>query len=263
MLSTSDHPLGRETAGFVFDLERSFTFDDGQRDQAHQIQTVAQVSDLIAHDFNNLVQVVKSALHIIERRERGASSELAFVMKQALQSADKAAAITHRLLALSQPPLSNPQPLLCSVAVRAMADRLRVMLGRNIELELLLSSELPPITCDIVQLENAVMNLAVNAKAAMPNGGTLRIETYAAELAFERMGLERGRYNALSVTDTGCGMTPEVARCAFDLFYSAGQGGGLGLSAVKAFAEQCKGHAHIASTPGCGTSVRLYLPSYP
>lgn len=258
--------MGCETAGFALNLELDFAVGDGQRDRAQQVQTVAQVSDLIAHDFNNLIQVVKSALHIIERRERGASSDISFVMKQALQSADKAAAITHCLLALSQPPLSKPQPLLCSVAVRTMADRLRVMLGRSIELELLLSNELPPITCDIGQLENAVMNLAINAKAAMPDGGRLRIETYAAELAFERMGLERGRYNALSVTDTGCGMTPEVARRAFDLFYSAdpgGKGGGLGLSAVKAFAEQCKGHAHIASTPGCGTSVRLYLPSYP
>jgi signal transduction histidine kinase len=255
-----------ETAGFALNLELDLAVGDSPRERAQQVQTVAQVSDLIAHDFNNLIQVVKSALHIIERRERGASSELSFVTKQALQSADKAAAITHRLLALSQPPLSNPQPLLCSVAVRAMADRLRVMLGRKIELELLLSNELPPITCDIGQLENAVINLAINAKAAMPEGGRLRIETYAAELAFEHVGLERGRYNALSVTDTGCGMTPEVARRAFDLFYTAdpaGKGGGLGLSAVKAFAEQCKGHAHIASTPGCGTSVRLYLPSYP
>src|ERR1700722_1687393 len=162
MLSTSDHPIGCETAGFPLNLELDFAVGDGQRDRARQVQTVAQVSDLIAHDFNNLLQVVKSALHIIERREHGASTELSFVMKQALQSADKAAVITHRLLALSRPPLSNPQPLLCSVAVRAMADRLRVMLGRNIELELLLSNELPPITCDIGQLENAVMNLAIN-----------------------------------------------------------------------------------------------------
>ena len=266
MLSTSDHPVGCETAGFALDLEPGFAIGGGARDQAHQVQTVAQVSDLIAHDFNNLIQVVKSALHIIERRDRGVSSELSFVMKQARQSADKAAAIAHRLLALSQPPRSNPQPLLCSVAIRAMADRLRATLGRDIELELLLSHELPPITCDIGRLENAVMNLAVNARAAMPNGGRLRIETYIAELPFERAGLERGQYNALSVTDTGHGMSPEVARRAFDLFYSAdpaGKGEGLGLPAVKAFAEQCKGHVHIASTPGCGTSVRLYLPSHP
>jgi signal transduction histidine kinase len=266
MLSTSDHPIGCGTAGFALNPEPGFAASDSTRDRAHEVQTVAQVSDLIAHDFNNLLQVVKSALHIIERRERGASSDLSFVMKQALQSVDKAAAITHRLLALSQPPLSNPQPMLCSVAVRAMAGRLRAMLGPDIELELLLSHELPPITCDIGQLENAVMNLAFNAKAAMPNGGLLRIETYIAELPFERAGLERGRYNALSVTDTGHGMTPEVARRAFDLFYSADsarKGEGLGLSAVKAFAEQCKGHVHIASALGCGTSVRLYLPSYP
>jgi len=265
MLSTSDHPIGCETAGFALNLEPGFTFGDGARDRAHQVQTVAQVSDLIAHDFNNMVQVVKSALHIIERRERGAGSDLSFVIKQALQSADKAAAITHRLLALSQPPLSNPKPMLCSVAVRAMATPLRAMLGPDIELELLLSGELPPITCDIGQLENAVMNLAINAKAAMPNGGRLRIETYIAELPFEHAGLERGRYNALSVTDTGHGMTPEVARRAFDLFYSAaptGKGEGLGLSAVKALADLCKGHVQIASTVGHGTSVRLFLPSY-
>src|SRR5258708_7815151 len=127
MLSTSDHPIGCGTAGFALNPEPGFTASDSARDRAHEVQTVAQVSDLIAHDFNNLLQVVKSALHIIERRERGAGSDLSFVMKQALQSADKAAAITHRLLALSQPLLSNPQPMLCSVAVRAMAGRLRSM----------------------------------------------------------------------------------------------------------------------------------------
>ena len=267
MLSTSDHLAGCETAGFAFDLDPGFVAGDGAAyDRSHQVRTVAQVSGLIEHDFNNMIQVVKSALHIVERRERGTGSDLSFVLKQALQSADKATAITHRLLALTEPPASNPQPLLCSVAVRAMADLLRSALGRDIELELSLSNELPPITCDIRQLENAVMNLAVNAKAAMPRGGLLRIETYAAELVFERAGLERGRYNALSVTDTGCGMAPEVARRAFDLFYSAapmGKGDGLGLSAVKAFAEQCKGHVQLASAVGRGTSVRLFLPSYP
>jgi signal transduction histidine kinase len=267
MLSTSDHLAGCETAGIVFDLEPGFAVSDGAPyDRAHQVRTVAQVSNLIAHDFNNLMQVVKSALHIIERRDRAANSDLSFVLKQALQSADKAATITHRLLELTEPPVSNPQPLLCSVAVHAMADLLRSALGRDIELELSLSNDLPPILCDIRQLENAVMNLAINAKAAMPGGGRLRIETYTAELVFERAGLGRGRYNALSVTDTGCGMAPEVARRAFDLFYSAdpaGKGEGLGLSAVKAFAERCKGHVQIASAVGRGTSVRLFLPSHP
>jgi signal transduction histidine kinase len=267
MLSTSDHLAGCETAGIAFDLEPGAVAGDGAvYDRTHQERTVAQVSDLIAHDFNNMIQVVKSALHIVERRDRGANSDLSFVLKQALQSADKAAAITHRLLALAKPPAANPQPLLCSVAVRSMADLLRGALGRDIELELSLANDLPPITCDIRQLENAVMNLAINARAAMQGGGRLRIETYAAELVFERAGLERGRYNALSVTDTGCGMSPEVARRAFDLFYSAapvGNGEGLGLTAVKAFADQCKGHVQIASVVGCGTSVRLFLPSYP
>jgi signal transduction histidine kinase len=264
MLYTSDHLTGCETAGIAFDLEPGFAAGDGAAyDRSHQVRTVAQVSDLIEHDFNNMIQVVKSALHIIERRDRGTNSDLSFVLKQALQSADKAAAITHRLLELTQPPVPNPQPLLCSVAVRAMADLLRSALGRDIELELLLSNDLPPIMCDIRQLENALMNLAINAKAAMPGGGRVRIETYTAELVFERAGLGRGRYNALSVTDTGCGMAPEVARRAFDLFYSADpKGEGLGLSAVKAFVERCKGHVQIASAIGCGTSVRLYLPSH-
>src|SRR5271156_3057995 len=137
MLSTSDHLTGCETAGIAFDLEPGFMAGDGTAyDRTHQVRTVAQVSDFIAHDFNNLIQVVRSALHIIERRDRGTNSDLSFVLKQALQSADKAAAITHRLLELTQPPVSNPQPLLSSVAVRAMADLLRSALGRDIELEL-------------------------------------------------------------------------------------------------------------------------------
>jgi signal transduction histidine kinase len=259
MLSTSEYPAARE-AGCAHHLDTAIAVA-----RARQAQTFAQVSDQIAHDFNNLIQVVKSALHIIERRECGANSDLAFVMTQALQSADKAATITHRLLALSQPPLSNPQPMFCCVAVAAMADLLNSVLGPDIELELMLSKELPPTLCDLCQFENALVNLAVNAKAAMPKGGRLRIETYAAELALERDGLERGRYNTLSVTDTGRGMAPEVARRAFDLFYSADplrKGDGLGLSAVKAFADRHKGHVQIASALGCGTSVRLYLPAY-
>jgi signal transduction histidine kinase len=265
MLSTSDHLTGYETADFSFDLEPGLPGgDEAPRDQVLHVRTVAHVSDLIAHDFNNLIQVVRSALHIIERRDRGANADLSFVLKQALQSADKAAAITHRLLALTEPPISRLAPLLCSVAIRSMADGLRSVLGRNIELELALANDLAPILCDAPQLENALMNLAINATAAMPNGGRLRIETYAAELVFERAGLKRRRYNALSVTDTGCGMAPEVARRAFDLFYSADpMGKGLGLSAVKAFAERCKGHVQIASIVGRGTSVRLYLPSHP
>jgi signal transduction histidine kinase len=262
MLTTSDHLTGYETADFSFDLQPGFPDGNGPpRDRVLDVRTVANVSDLIAHDFNNLIQVVRSALHIIERRDRGTNSDLSFVLKQALQSADKAASITHRLLALTEPPISRPQPLLCSVAIRSMAEGLRGVLGRDIELDLALANDLAPIMCDAHRLENALMNLAINAKAAMPNGGRLRIETYTAELAFERAGLERGRYNALSVTDTGCGMEPEVARRAFDLFYSADPSGkGLGLSAVKAFADHCKGHVQLASAVGRGTSVRIYLP---
>jgi len=264
MLSTSEYPTARES-GFARNLE-SGNLDSGlAAGPAHQVQTVAQVSDQIAHDFNNLIQVVKSALHIVERRERGANSDLSFVMKQALQSADKATTITHRLLALSPSPFSNPQPMFFCVALLAMADLLRSVLGPDIELELTLSEALPPVNCDIRQFENALVNLAANARAAMPNGGRLRIEAYAAELALEHDGLERGRYNALSVTDTGRGMAPEVGRHAFDLFYSADPGrksDGLGLAAVKAFADRHKGHVQIASTLGCGTSVRLYLPAH-
>jgi signal transduction histidine kinase len=260
MLSTTEYPPAARDPGLAFNLD-----SDIAAGRAHQVQTVAQVSDQIAHDFNNLIQVVMSALHIVERRERGTNSDLAFVMKQALQSADKAATITHRLLALSQPPLCDPQPMFCCVAVRAMADLLRAVLGPDIELELMLSNALPPIRCDLRQFENALVNMAANAKAAMPNGGRVRIETYAAELALAHDGLERGRYNALSVTDTGSGMAPEVVRRAFELFYSADPartGDGLGLAAVKAFADRHKGHVQIASTVGCGTSVRLYLPAH-
>lgn len=256
MLSTSDYPAARDA--FALKLDPGLAAG-----RARRVQTVAQVSDLIAHDFNNLIQVVKSALNIIERRAGG--SDLSFVMKQALQSADKAATITHRLLELSQQPLADPQPLFFGVAIRSMADLLRTILGPDIALELVLSEALPPILCDIGQFENAVVNLATNARAAMPNGGTLRIETYAAELALERDGLDRGRYNALSISDTGRGMAPEVVRHAFDLFYTAGPartGDGLGLAAVKVFADQHKGHVQVASALGRGTSVRLYLPAH-
>ncbi len=222
------------------------------------------VPSVLVHDFNNLFQIVISALRIVERRpELAGDEDMTFVVKSALQAADKASTLTQRLLELAIAAQPVSRPIRINSVLLALGDLLRTMLGQQIELQLVLRDDLAPVACDARQFEDAVINLAINARDAMPAGGRLRIETYGAELASNDAGLPRGRYFALSVSDTGCGMTPEVARRAFDPFYTTkpvGRGTGLGLASVKTFVEQHNGHVSIETKLGVGTSVRLYLP---
>jgi CheY-like chemotaxis protein len=184
-------------------------------------------------------------------------------------SANRAAALIHRLLAFARRQPLDPKPVNVNQLVTSMEELLRRTIGEQIQLEIVTGGGLWGTFCDPHQLESALLNLAINARDAMPNGGRLTIEATNAHLdryyATEMGDLTPGQYVALSVSDTGVGMPATVKARAFDPFFTTkpiGQGTGLGLSMVYGFARQSEGHAHIYSEPGHGTTVKLYLPRY-
>ena len=187
----------------------------------------------------------------------------------ALQGAQRAAGLTGRLLAFARRQSLDPKPLDLNALVRDMTELLHRTLGERIELEGVLAPRLWPIEADQNQLENAILNLAVNARDAMPDGGKLTIETANAALdesyVDSHAELVSGQYAVLAISDTGPGMAPEVKARAFEPFFTTkepDQGTGLGLSMVYGFLKQSGGHATIYSEPGQGTSVKLYFPRY-
>lgn len=233
--------------------------------QAHKMAAVGQMPGGLAHDFNNLLQGVVGALDVVQRRiDQGRTEELAYPLDAALKSLNRAAALTHRLLAFSRPHALDLEPVDINAVIASMEALLTSALGDRIELDLVLIEALPPTMCDPHQLENAVLNLAINARDAMPHGGRVMIETFCAEPG-ERAGQPRGRYVGVRVADTGVGMTPYVAARAFDPFYttkSPGRGTGLGLAMIRHFVEQFRGSVSVESAVGEGTSVTLYLPCH-
>jgi PAS domain S-box-containing protein len=238
--------------------------------QSQKMEAVGQLTGGIAHDFNNLLQGITGSLDLVQRRvSQGRTQELDRFITGAMNSANRAAALTHRLLAFSRrqpldPRLVNINPLLTSID-----DLLRRTLGETIELKIVLADNLWLAKCDPNQLESAVLNLAINARDAMPDGGRLVIETANAALdgvhTPRHQDIRRGHYVCISVTDTGTGMSPETMAKAFEPFFTTkpiGQGTGLGLSMIYGFARQSEGYARIYSELGVGTTVKLYLPRH-
>jgi signal transduction histidine kinase len=257
---------GREPLDSLFGAEAGVRPDIGNvRPRNSEGSQTPTMADVIAHDFNNLMQVVISALRIVERRtEALGTGELIYITRSALQAADKAAAMTHRLLSIAQSPQPDPKTTQVNSVLLTLRDLLRTILGDSIDMELALCDEAFSVVCDGEQLEHTIINLVANARDAMPKGGRLKIETYGAKLELDQDGLSRGRYLGLSVCDTGCGMAPEVVHQAFDPFFTTkpvGQGSGLGLHSVRTFVEQHEGYISIDSSPGRGTSIRIYLPA--
>jgi PAS domain S-box-containing protein len=236
--------------------------------QSQKMEAVGQLTGGIAHDFNNLLQGILGSLDLVQKRlADGRLSEIQRYVNGAMTSANRAAALTHRLLAFSRRQPLDPKPLRANPLVASMEDLLRRTLGERIQLELSLAGDLWPTLCDQNQLENSILNLAINARDAMPDGGKLKIETSNEHLDAHAVTGERdiepGEYVCIAVTDTGIGMEPEVVARAFDPFFSTkptGQGTGLGLSMIYGFARQSDGFAQIASEAGKGTTVSLYLP---
>ncbi len=238
--------------------------------QSQKMEAVGQLTGGIAHDFNNLLQGIVGSLDLVQKRiADGRLSEVQRFVNGAMTSANRAAALTHRLLAFSRRQPLDPKPVKANPLVASMEDLLRRTMGEKVELELVLAGGLWTTLCDQNQLENSILNLSINARDAMPDGGRLTIETCNAHLdhayAAANSDVDPGQYVCVRVTDTGTGMTPDVAARAFDPFFTTkpiGQGTGLGLSMIYGFARQSDGHVKIDSEPGMGSTIKLYLPRY-
>jgi signal transduction histidine kinase len=236
---------------------------------AQKMEAVGQLTGGVAHDFNNLLTVVMGGLDLIMRqvsREGVARPErIRSAAESAMQGARRAATLTHRLLAFSRRQSLDPRPIDANQLVLGMSDMLRRTLGEGVALHTELAAELWPTEADPNQLENALLNLAVNARDAMPEGGRLSITTANVELGdgiAEAEGVA-GQFVAIVVSDSGTGMDEATIQRAFEPFFTTkdvGQGTGLGLSQVYGFVRQSSGHVRLDSTLGEGTTVRIYLP---
>jgi PAS domain S-box-containing protein len=237
--------------------------------QSQKMEAVGQLTGGIAHDFNNLLTGIVGSLDLLQTRlNQGRTDNVARYINAAMTSANRAAALTHRLLAFARRQPLIPKSVDANQLVVSLEDLLRRTIGEAIDLEIVTAGDLWATLCDPNQLESALLNLAINARDAMPDGGRLTIATSNARLGSvtaDTPALLPGDYICIDVTDTGVGMSAEVAGRAFDPFFTTkpiGQGTGLGLSMIYGFARQSNGHATIDSQVGQGTSVKLYLPRH-
>jgi len=237
--------------------------------QSYKMEAIGQLTGGIAHDFNNLLQGIVGALNMVQKRvSEGRISDLARFLKGALSSAERASALTHRLLAFSRRQPIDPRPVHLTQLVRSIEELLRRSLGESIRMSVRINDDLWLVRCDANQLENAILNLAINARDAMPEGGRLSLATYNTTFGPEEASLRQlaaGDYVCLTVSDTGTGMSPEVQERAFDPFYTTkpiGQGTGLGLSMVYGFIRQSDGSVRIESRAGQGTAIEICLPRF-
>ena len=237
--------------------------------QSRKMEAVGQLTGGIAHDFNNLLTGIVGSLDLLQTRlNQGRTGNVARYINAAMTSANRAAALTHRLLAFARRQPLIPKSVDANQLVVSLEDLLRRTIGETIDLQIVAADDLWGTLCDPNQLESALLNLAINARDAMPNGGKLAISTANVRLdgvTEETPALAPGDYICIDVTDTGTGMSAEVAARAFDPFFTTkpiGQGTGLGLSMIYGFARQSNGHATIESRIGQGTSVKLFLPRH-
>ncbi len=237
--------------------------------QSQKMEAIGQLTGGIAHDFNNLLTGIVGSLDLMQSRiAQGRIDTLERYAKAAMSSANRAAALTHRLLAFARRQPLDPKPVDANRLILLMEDLLRRTLSEAIRLELAPTEGLWLTLCDPNQLESAILNLAINARDAMPDGGKLTIttaNTHCDETYAGQSDIAPGPYVVISVSDTGTGMPADVIAQAFDPFFTTkplGQGTGLGLSMVYGFAKQSEGHVRISSEVGKGTTVKVYLPRF-
>ncbi len=237
--------------------------------QAQKMEAVGQLTGGLAHDFNNLLTAITGSLEMLGARlAEGRTIDLDRYINAALRASTRAAALTHRLLAFSRRQTLDPKPTDVNCLVADMEELIRRTVGPTIEIDVVGAAGVWPALVDPNQLENALLNLCINARDAMPDGGRIAIETanrWLDELPASEQEPPPGQYLSLSVTDTGTGMTPEVIERAFDPFFTTkplGEGTGLGLSMIYGFARQSGGKVGIASELGRGTTISLYLPHH-
>jgi PAS domain S-box-containing protein len=248
--------------------ERLKTAEEALR-QSQKMEAVGQLTGGIAHDFNNLLTGIVGSLDLLQTRlNQGRTENVGRYIDAAMTSANRAAALTHRLLAFARRQPLIPKPVDANALVVSLEDLLRRTIGEALDLDVVAADDLWLTLCDPNQLESALLNLAINARDAMPDGGRLTIATgnaVVAALNAADPALPPGDYICISVTDTGTGMSADVVARAFDPFFTTkpiGQGTGLGLSMIYGFARQSNGHVSIDSMPGRGTTVKLYLPRH-
>jgi len=242
--------------------------------QAQKMEAVGQLTGGLAHDFNNLLTGISGSLELMRiRADQGRMAEVSRYIDVATASANRAAALIHRLLAFSRRQTLEPTPIEVNRLVSGMMELFSRTVGPGIWVETRLAQGLWPISCDPNQLESALLNLVINARDAMPEGGHVLIETTNATLPDRRgpprerpaSGVPAGDYVALSAIDDGSGMSAEVMARAFDPFFTTkaiGQGSGLGLSMIYGFVQQSGGHVRLRSAEERGTTVTIYLPRY-
>ena len=242
--------------------------------QSQKMEAVGQLTGGLAHDFNNLLAGISGSLELIRlRNSQGRTAKIGSYIEVAMTSVNRAAALTHRLLAFSRRQTLDPKPTEVNHLVGGMKDLFSRTVGPGIEVGTKLATNLWSVLCDPNQLENALLNLVINARDAMPDGGHLLIETANSVFPDLRNDVNTsscektpaGEYLGLFVSDTGVGMTPAVMGRAFDPFFTTkptGQGTGLGLSMIYGFVQQSGGHVLLKSDVGKGTAVSIYLPRH-
>jgi len=261
VLAAANERLRRE----IVERER---VEDALR-QAQKMEAVGQLTGGLAHDFNNLLAGIMGNLELMQKRiGQGRLQDLGRYIEAAQGASRRAAAVTHRLLAFSRRQTLDPQPTDINRLVAGMEELIRRTVGPSVKIAVQPDDALWISRIDHSQLESALLNLCINARDAMPDGGHVTIRTANCTLeplAAARLGVPAGDYIALTVTDTGCGMPGDVIKRAFDPFFTTkplGQGTGLGLSMIYGFAQQSGGQISIESKVGLGTTMWLYLPRY-
>jgi signal transduction histidine kinase len=267
----ADVALRKRTERILREARRELGQAREQFAQSQKMEAVGQLTGGVAHDFNNLLTVIVGNLEIAQRHleswTEGPAERLRRVINNAMRGAQRATTITQRLLAFSRKQPLDPKPLNINKFLNGLSDFLRRSLGETVALEIFETDGLWQVEADPVQLEAAILNLAVNARDAMPEGGKLTIATSNSFLdenyCRHHEELVAGQYVQIAVSDTGRGMSKDILERVFDPFFTtkvAGQGTGLGLSQVYGFVKQSSGHIQIDSEPGEGTTVKIYLP---
>lgn len=266
--SQRDHELAAANARLHAEMEQRRQVDDLLR-QAHKMESMGKLTAGVAHDFNNLLQGICGSLELTRVRvSQGRAADINNYIETALASANRAALLAGRLLTFSQRRPSEPRPARVSNLVAGMEEMFRRTVGPMIRIETRHTNELWPSLCDANQIESALLDLVINARDAMQDGGTIVIETANVVLSKAAAAVEDippGEYAVLSVTDNGTGMTPSVRAQAFDPFFTTkptGQGAGLGLAMVQSLVRETGGHVRLHSEVGEGTMVTIYLPRY-
>jgi len=246
--------------------EKRLREHEEQLRQSQKMEVVGQLTGGIAHDFNNLLGVVLGNLDLLDGMLRD-HPDAQRMLRRAIDAVERGGSLTRQLLAFSRKQILQPRPIQLDTLLTELAHLLRRSLGESVEIETTAANDLWPCLADPSQLETAILNLALNARDAMPKGGSLRItaENFAigAADAAQFAEVRAGDYIQVSISDSGVGMPPDVAARAFEPFFTTkevGKGSGLGLSMVYGFVKQSGGHVRLYSEPGIGTTVKLFLP---